>query len=333
MKTKVQLLGLSLLSLSLFGGVVLAETPTATTPTEEAKPAPVTVTPTVPTSATPAAATPIVAATSKTETVKPDNAASSQEVIFAGLKESLKALVPGKEPDLIKETPLPGVYQVNYGVEVYYMGKDARYVLDGSLLDLKLQRNLTEETVGSARKALLDKIDPKSMISFPAKEEKHVLTVFTDIDCPYCVKLHQEVPELNENGVTVRYLLFPRAGVGSNSFKKAVHVWCNKNQQDALTDAKNRKKVEAQECENPIAAQYEQGAEMGVTGTPAMVTQSGALLPGYRPAKFLVAMLAADAAQAQSSAKAEKQAPEAEALTPVAPTAPVAAVKTHEKAQ
>ena len=214
------------------------------------------------------------------------------------LKDKLVSVFK-EAPTSLKESPIPGVYEVAYGMDVIYVSADGKYFLAGDLYDLTTRKNLTETTLSAARKKSMDAYDKSKNITFKAENEKHVISVFTDIDCPYCAKLHTEVPELNKAGVTVRYFMFPRAGIGSNSYKKAVSVWCSDDQNAALTKAKKREQVEEKTCDNPIKEQYRLGQEIGVTGTPAIVLDSGELIPGYRPAKSLVALLDAKKAEAK----------------------------------
>ena len=206
------------------------------------------------------------------------------------LKDKLVSVFK-EAPTSLKESPIPGVYEAAYGMDVIYVSADGKYFLAGDLYDLTTRKNLTETTLSAARKKSMDAYDKRKTITFKAESEKHVISVFTDIDCPYCAKIHQEVPELNKAGVTVRYFMFPRAGVGSNSYKKAVSVWCNDDQNAALTKAKNREQIEEKTCDNPVKEQYQLGREIGITGTPAIVLDSGELIPGYRPAKNLVSLL------------------------------------------
>jgi thiol:disulfide interchange protein DsbC len=215
--------------------------------------------------------------------------APSKSEALAALKARLKAVFRS-EPDQITESKIPNVYQVMYGTEVVYVSQDGKYFIAGDMINLDTRENITNLAKSSIRKELLNKQDNKPVV-FKAKDEKHVLTVFTDIDCPYCSKLHREVPALNEKGITIKYLMFPRAGIGSSSFKKAVSMWCNDDQNQAMTDAKERKPIEDKTCDNPIKAQYELGQELGVTGTPALITSTGRLIPGYMPADRLEAML------------------------------------------
>jgi len=207
-----------------------------------------------------------------------------------------------RAPDSVTKSPLPGVFQVLYGTEVVYVSADGKYFIAGDLINTETRENVSEVAQRTVRNDIIAK-KAKSPIVFKAKDEKHVLKVFTDIDCPYCAKLHREVPKLNDMGVTVEYLMFPRAGIGSKSYDKAVSVWCagdNAAQKTAMTTAKERKPIDEKKCENPVEAQYKLGQEIGVTGTPALVTTSGRLIPGYMPADRLAKMLEADDAKTTS---------------------------------
>ncbi len=198
------------------------------------------------------------------------------------------------EPSSIKKSVIPNLYEVMYGTEVVYVSADGKYFLAGDMINTNTRENLSDVAKQSVRKGILDRQDNKPVV-FKAKDEKHKLTVFTDIDCPYCAKLHREVPELNKKGITIEYLMFPRAGLKSESFTKAVSMWCADDNKQSMTDAKERKPIASKACDNPIAAQYNLGQEVGVTGTPALITSTGKLIPGYMPADRLAAMLEAEA--------------------------------------
>jgi len=221
--------------------------------------------------------------------------AKDNSEILKTLKTQLKATFKS-EPDSIKESQVAGMYEVVYGTEVVYLSSDGKYFLSGNLINMETRENVSDRAKYSIRKALLSKQDNKP-VTFKAKNEKHKLTVFTDIDCPYCAKLHREVPTLNEMGITIEYLMFPRAGLKSPSYTKAVSMWCADDNKQSMTDAKERKPIAAKTCENPIADQYNLGGELGVTGTPALITSTGKLIPGYVPADRLAAMLEAEASK------------------------------------
>lgn len=204
------------------------------------------------------------------------------------LKDKLKNLIPGKAPASINDTPVPGLYEVNYGVEIYYVSADGKFLIDGDLIDLKTRVSLTGKAKSKARASQLASVAVDSTINYPTNgDTKHVVTVFTDIDCPYCAKLHNQMDGYNDLGIEIRYMMFPRAGLQSPSFDKAVSVWCSEDKESALTLAKNRKPIDSIKCDNPIADQYNLGKLVGVTGTPAIFTEDGTVIPGYRPPQAL----------------------------------------------
>lgn len=219
----------------------------------------------------------------------------ADEATEAKLKEKLISIFK-QAPTSIKTTQVAGVYEIAYGMELLYISADGKYFFNGDMIELATRKNLTEKTRSTARKTEMDKYDASKMIAYKAKDEKHVLTVFTDIDCPYCVKMHKDVGKLNEKGITVQYMLYPRAGLGSASYKKAVSAWCAENPQEALTKAKNRESIPEKSCDNPVADQYQLGGKLGVTGTPALLTETGHLIPGYVPVDRLILMLEKDKA-------------------------------------
>jgi thiol:disulfide interchange protein DsbC len=192
-----------------------------------------------------------------------------------------------------------GFYEVSIGASIAYASQDGKYVFMGDLLDMTSKSNLTEAKRTASRKQLIDQVGEKNMIVMAPKQVKHTITVFTDIDCGYCRKLHQDVPALNKDGVKVRYLAFPRSGPGTESFRKYEYVWCAKDRVKAVTNAKAGGPIEEKNCSNPIARQYELGQRVGVEGTPAIVLENGEMLPGYLPpAKLLEAITMSESRQA-----------------------------------
>ena len=214
---------------------------------------------------------------------------STQEAIT----KSLSNIFPGITPDEITPSPMEGVSEVLIGPRLMYISNDGKYLLQGSLIDLKTRTDISEERRNGIRMDALKELGEDKMIVFPAKEQKHTITVFTDIDCGYCRKLHGEMDKYNEEGITVRYLMFPRAGIDSPSFKKAVTVWCSKDQLDAMTRSKSGENLPNASCDNPIKEEYELGQLLGVQGTPAIIMEDGAMLPGYVPAARLAKVLEA----------------------------------------
>lgn len=219
------------------------------------------------------------------------------------IRQALKSLQPDLPIEAISESPMPGLYQVQLkGGRLIYASADAQFVLQGFLYQMKDGKtvNLTEQAESKGVAKEINAIPAAEMVVFPADpkaEKKTHITVFTDTDCGYCQKLHSEVAELNRRGVEVRYVAFPRQGIGSHSYDTLVSVWCAKDRREAMNLAKTRKEVPAAKCDNPVAKQYALGQMIGVQGTPAVVLANGQMIPGYQPAPQLAAAALAAASK------------------------------------
>ncbi|WP_338516402.1 bifunctional protein-disulfide isomerase/oxidoreductase DsbC [Alteromonas gracilis] len=208
----------------------------------------------------------------------------------AAIREKLTTML-GLEVDSFADSPVKGLVQVSTNRGLFYVSENGEYLLQARVFNIdENMRNETEVALSSLR---LDGVKEmaSSAITFKAKEEKHVITVFTDITCGYCRKLHNEIGELNDSGITVRYLAFPRSGLNSENYEDMVSVWCAANPQQALTDAKAGDNVASASCKNKVAEQYMLGQKLGVNGTPNIILPDGSLVPGYQPAELLVQAL------------------------------------------
>ncbi|MBZ2167292.1 thioredoxin fold domain-containing protein [Marinobacter sp. F4216] len=207
------------------------------------------------------------------------------------IAERLTSMVPGLKIESVEESEAKGLYTVETSSgDTIYSTADGKYLLNGDLLRLTEAgvANVTEEARANRRNELMASYGDGQAISFPADgEEKAVIDVFTDIDCPYCRKLHDEVPQLNAYGITVNYYGFPRSGPGTPSFDKYVSVWCSEDQQAAMDAAKGGRSVEPAKCDNPVQEQFQLGGRVGVTGTPAIILEDGNIVRGYVPAANL----------------------------------------------
>ena len=190
-------------------------------------------------------------------------------------------------PENIFPSPVPGLYQVIMPPRFFYASLDGRFIVDGDLIDMTTQQNISQGPRNKSLSAAINAMGEDSMISFGKDTLKHTVTVFTDIDCTYCRKLHNEVKQYNEQGIRIRYLAYPRAGIGSGSFKKAEAVWCSKDRAKAMTQSKNGANVKSDKCKNPVAKHYTLGQMIGIRGTPALVLEDGTIVPGYIPAARL----------------------------------------------
>ena len=193
-------------------------------------------------------------------------------------------------------SPVEGLYLVELERQGFlYATGDGGLLLQGDMYrvgDAGSLVNLTDVRRNGQRRAMLDAVSKDDMIVFsPAGEVQAVVNVFTDVDCGYCRKLHQEVPRLNELGIEIRYLAYPRTGIGTESYDKIVTAWCSDDPGDAITRLKQGQQLAPLTCENPVADQYYLGQSAGVRGTPALVLETGEMLPGYMPADKLAAHL------------------------------------------
>ncbi len=215
-------------------------------------------------------------------------------------KEEIAKRFAASRPDLVvvdvQATPAEGVYQVSFdGKGEVYMLDSGEFFFVGDLYQLEEGRivNVSEESKNGPRKELLAKVSNDDMIIFsPEGEVKASVVVFTDVDCGYCRKLHNEVPRMNELGIEVKYMAYPRAGVGSGSYNKIASAWCAEDPRDALTKLKSGETIPTNVCDgNPVAKQFDIGRKAGLSGTPAIVLEDGQLLPGYLPAERLAQTL------------------------------------------
>ncbi|MFK8042784.1 DsbC family protein [Congregibacter sp.] len=202
----------------------------------------------------------------------------------------------GLEVQSVKASELPGLYKVSIvSGPTVYATESGDYFLVGDLYNVGLTGlvNLGELQRSNDRKDAIAAVPEKNVIVFPAEGETlSSITVFTDVSCFYCQKLHKEVPELNRRGVEVRYLAYPRQGIGSPGFRQLASAWCSDDRQATLTAFKNREELEENVCPgNPIAEQFALGQQLGVRGTPAIVTPDGEMIPGYKSADDLIAVL------------------------------------------
>lgn len=207
------------------------------------------------------------------------------------VKETLIKAMPNLQIDSIKPSPIQGIFEVTLGGDIVYVSDDGKYLLQGRLIDTQTRTDLTEEKLSSSRKIALEKLGQDKMIIFKPKIHTYTATVFTDIDCGYCRKLHSELDSYLADGIQIQYLFYPRAGKGSDSYNKAVSVWCAKDRNAALTAAKKDQKIESKTCTNPVDEHMALANSFDVKGTPMIVTENGTIYPGYVPAKQLAEIL------------------------------------------
>lgn len=213
------------------------------------------------------------------------------------LRKKIEKSLPDVKVTSIKAVDDTGFYEAVINGQILYFSKDGRYVIQGDMVSLDSRINLTEQRRVSLRKDALAKLDEKDMIIFGPQRAKYTITVFTDIDCGYCRKMHAEMEKYNDLGIRVRYLSFPRGGIGSKSYDDAVNVWCAADRQKAMTKAKQGQEIPTKTCANPVKAEFELGQQLGVQGTPSIFLESGQNLPGYLPPEKLIQVLDENSSQ------------------------------------
>ena len=208
------------------------------------------------------------------------------------LRAKLLEGFPAYSPDSITPAPMTGWYQALYGTQVIYISVDGRYLIQGVVMDMHDgKRNLTALATNQARQNYMREVNTQTPLRFGAEKPRHTVTVFTDINCTYCRKLHNQMDGYASYGIAVNYLMFPRKGLDSDGYRKAVAVWCSADREQALTEAKLGKEIEAKDCANPVAEHYALGQKMGVSGTPAILLEDGTLIPGFVPPAELAQQL------------------------------------------
>jgi thiol:disulfide interchange protein DsbC len=236
------------------------------------------------------AANPVNAAmpSAKADAAKADAAKTDK----ADPRAAIVKRIEGLKLEDVRMTPINGIYEITKGSELSYASADGRYVIFGDLWDIDSDSNVSESRRRVIRARLIESVPESEMLVFSPKNPKYTITVFTDVDCGYCRRLHSQIADYNRLGIRVRYLFFPRSGPDTESWHKAEAVWCSSNRNDALTRAKSGEEIKAPKCPTDVVARdYELGRKLQVEGTPAIFLASGEMLPGYAPptelAKYL----------------------------------------------
>ncbi|TXH74051.1 MAG: DsbC family protein [Lysobacteraceae bacterium] len=255
-------------------------------------------------------------AEAKTDPAKPSaaSAKSADEPVKGNTpderaRNAILKLAPTAVIDRMGPAPIAGFREAIVSGQVLYISDDGRYLMQGALYDIQTRQDLSQVGMSELRKQELKKIPQADRIVFAPAKPKHTVTVFTDIECGFCRKLHQEIAEYNRLGIAIEYLAFPRAGLASEDFKAMESVWCSVDRRKALTDAKNGQPVAPKRCTNPVTVQYKLGQRIGLQGTPMIVNEEGMVMPGYMPPAQLLEALDKLAAEAKAKPVAAAGAP------------------------
>lgn len=214
--------------------------------------------------------------------------AAEEDAQLEAVRAKIGAMFEMIDPANINPSPVDGWYTIHQGSIVVYVSGDGRYLMQGDLIDLDAQTNLTEQARSESRRELIDGLPDDETIVFAPPEIKHVVTVFTDVECTYCRKLHSQINDYLDLGIEVRYVLYPRNGPASRAWSTSEDVWCAKDRNSALTAAKRDQSFETSQCNTQIISEhYMLGQDVGLSGTPAIVLEDGTLISGYLPPEAL----------------------------------------------
>ncbi|KKO47138.1 thiol:disulfide interchange protein [Arsukibacterium ikkense] len=210
---------------------------------------------------------------------------------LADISQSLAPL--GLQVNAVANSPMPGLLQVFTQRGLFFTSSDGRFFIEGNVYDLQQAELVNDVQMRSYINQQMPSL-AGSYIEYKAKDEKHVVYAFTDPSCGYCQKLHNEMKDYNNAGITIRYLAFPRGGLNSKTALEMQHLWCARDQRKAMDTAKDNKRNPPAMCENPVKKHYELGQSFGINGTPALILASGRIIPGYQPAAGLLNQLQAN---------------------------------------
>lgn len=203
---------------------------------------------------------------------------------LAQVRAKVSAAIDFIDPQDINSSPVKGWYTIQKGSFLAYVSADGRHLIQGDLFDLETRVNLSERSRTDARRELVGSLEDKDAIMFSPAEVKHSVTVFTDIDCTYCRKLHAQIDEYLSLGIAVRYVLYPRNGPASRAWSTSEDVLCASDRGRALTAAKLDQKFETSKCDTSMLTRhFTLGQDIGLNGTPAIVLEDGTLIGGYLP--------------------------------------------------
>jgi len=204
------------------------------------------------------------------------------------VRTTVSGMFDGIDADDVFASEIDGWYTIRKGAIIAYISSDGRYLLQGDLIDLKESENLSEKSRNGAREKMMAAIGEDELIVYTPETVRHTISVFTDIDCTFCRRLHSQLDEYMDEGIEIRYFLYPRNGPTSESWVKAQNVWCADDRNEALTLAKLDKDFPMHDCDSSaINSHYAIGQDVGLRGTPAIVLEDGTLFSGYMPAKQL----------------------------------------------
>jgi len=215
-------------------------------------------------------------------------AAADDPAELENVRKTVSEMFSGIDAADVFASEIDGWYTVRKGAIVAYISGDGRYLLQGDLIDLETSTNLSELSRNESRAEMMASMSNDELIVFSPENVRHSVSVFTDIDCGYCRRLHSQIDEYMDEGIEIRYFLYPRNGPTTESWAKAESVWCADDRNEALTLAKLGESFPTRSCDSStVSRHYAVGQDVGLRGTPAIVLEDGTLFSGYLPAAQL----------------------------------------------
>ena len=216
---------------------------------------------------------------------------AKRDEVNIDIRKTVSNAYPDVSIDEIKKID-DNFHEIIINKQIYYATNDGKYLIVGNVINLNTKESITENTKMNQRLSIIDSIDMKNFMIFKPKKTDHILTIFTDTSCPYCQKLHNEIPDLLENNIEIRYVLFSRNGNDVDAYQQLVSAWCSADKVDALEDLFAGDILDdTSNCENPIARNFDYASSLSVEGTPTIFLEDGRIIPGYQNYKNILAFI------------------------------------------
>ena len=216
---------------------------------------------------------------------------AKRDEVDLDIRKTVSNAYPDVAIDEIKKID-DNFHEIIINKQIYYATNDGKYLIVGNVINLNTKESITENTKMNQRLSIIDSMDMKNFMIFKPKKTDHILTIFTDTSCPYCQKLHNEIPDLLENNIEIRYVLFSRNGNDVDAYQQLVSAWCSADKVDALEDLFSGDILDdVSNCENPIARNFDYAGSLSVEGTPTIFLEDGRIIPGYQNYKNILAFI------------------------------------------
>jgi len=197
------------------------------------------------------------------------------------VRDAMHSLLPTSPIDRIVKSDLPGFYDVIVSGQIVYVSADGKYLLQGNLYNVPAKKDLTSSRLAGIRAEAIEKLPVSKKIVFAPEHPKHTVTVFTDVDCPYCRQFHKQIDQFNRAGIAVNYILYP-LDIHPGADKKASALWCAADRNAAYTAAMNGHDPATGACANPVAETKALSVSLGINATPTVLAEDGTQVDGAK---------------------------------------------------